>query len=535
MIQTKSKKQKKEEATRKAEEQSVIDGLQSGPEKRAKEEEKAKQEAAEQGARNALQTDSEKRAKEAEKAKQKAEEQRAKDWFKSSPEPKSGENQGKTNPANPKSSRLLKENETSPVLNAFFQRGGWALNAGKSLFGDYFFSGFMRLQWVMESSGLSVSTWQNGDYKMPDLNYNFPQLCQGVKNRSGGNKADPPSVPAPDGKGNKADPPSVPTPDGKGNEADPPSVPTPDNIGNQTPPKKPYVRETDPEKIKAGREEKKRREKERKEMGRRKAANRKYEGWLEGNKMGKVGKATRKFNKAGEKFQSWVGRHSKLLKRMSKINFCPNVTEISASPIGLALTLAVRPLKESTIDQVGGLKDLTQNLNVPDCFQKWEWPYFGTNWSYPPFFLPAWDKGTTHLFGAGALHPTLTKEIEGKVLKQFRQWNMCILGLDPLDRIPIPWPPFLIPPFPIPIWYARTVSNKYGYNFQPLKSFDHTANNGEGEMVEDTNEYDPEEIVNGAPNLYCLEHYAKKASHFYSSYDEFVKDLPNRMINLPSG
>ena len=59
------------------------------------------------------------------------------------------------------------------------------------------------------------------------------------------------------------------------------------------------------------------------------------------------------------------------------------------------------------------MKELVKSL---DCFATWDWPYMGT--SNELFTIPNLGRGSnkTHLFGEGALQPTLTKEIERLLL-----------------------------------------------------------------------------------------------------------------------
>jgi hypothetical protein len=204
------------------------------------------------------------------------------------------------------------------------------------------------------------------------------------------------------------------------------------------------------------------------------------------------------------------------------INLMPNIGGMSTNVIALAVTLALKPLVDGMVS--------SSIAKVPDAFEKWEMPYMGTsNWLYT---IPTAGTGAnkTHLFGAGGLYPTLSREIEGNVLKKFRQWKMCIVGMNPMDRLPLlPFPPFVLPPPPlvIPIWYTMEVLQKYDYNLQPLK-----ANDESGNADLRTYEYDPDKLENMPPNLYTLEQYAKKATYFYEDYEAFMADLPNRITTV---
>ncbi len=152
-----------------------------------------------------------------------------------------------------------------------------------------------------------------------------------------------------------------------------------------------------------------------------------------------------------------------------------------------------------------------------------------SNWLYT---IPTAGVGAnkTHFFGAGGLYPTMTREVEGNVMKRFRQWKMCIVGMNLMDRLPLlPFPPFFIPPAPIviPIWYTQEILQKYDYNLEPLKVNDETGN-----PDYKTYEYDPTKLENMPPNLYTLEQYAKKATYYYEDYAAFLADLPNRMTTV---
>ncbi|GAB4269720.1 MAG: hypothetical protein Kow0029_05930 [Candidatus Rifleibacteriota bacterium] len=210
------------------------------------------------------------------------------------------------------------------------------------------------------------------------------------------------------------------------------------------------------------------------------------------------------------------------LMAANSLNVIPNIGGMSTNVLALAVTLALKPMVDAVVPPGIAM--------VPDAFEKWEMPYMGTaNWLYT---IPTTGTGAckTHFFGYGGLYPTLTREIEGNVLKKYRQWKMCIVGLNPMDRLPLlPFPPVFLPPPPlvIPIWYTMEVLTKYGYNLPPLYANDE---NGNADLK--TYEYDPSKLENMPPNLYTLEQYAKKATYYYEDYQAFLSDLPNRMTTV---
>ncbi|MFZ2960020.1 MAG: hypothetical protein WA705_24325 [Candidatus Ozemobacteraceae bacterium] len=205
------------------------------------------------------------------------------------------------------------------------------------------------------------------------------------------------------------------------------------------------------------------------------------------------------------------------------LNLVPDIGRMSTNVISLGATLILKPLWSVVPTTVA---------RMIDCFQKWEMPYMGTPNSVYTIPSPGTGNNKTHFFGAGGLHPPMTREIEGNVLKQYRQWRMCIVGLDMMDRLPLlPFPPpmNLLPPPPIviPIWFSQNIQAKYDYNLELLKS-----TNEAGYVVKDTPSYDPSKLANMPPNLYTVEQYAKKATYYYQTQDDFIKDLPNRMTSV---
>lgn len=228
------------------------------------------------------------------------------------------------------------------------------------------------------------------------------------------------------------------------------------------------------------------------------------------------------FNNTTDEISGKALGYLKSLQTGGKLNVIPNVGGMSTNVLALAVTLALKPMVDGLVPS--GI------ARVPDAFEKWEMPFMGTsNWLYT---VPTTGTGAnkTHFFGYGGLYPTLSREIEGNVLKKYRQWKMCIVGMNPMDRLPLlPFPPVFLPPPPlvIPIWYTMEVLTKYDYNLPPLK-----ANDASGNPDYKTYEYDPEKLENMPPNLYTLEQYAKKATYYYEDYQAFMEDLPNRMTTV---
>ncbi|MBF0548209.1 MAG: hypothetical protein HQM08_27480 [Candidatus Riflebacteria bacterium] len=210
---------------------------------------------------------------------------------------------------------------------------------------------------------------------------------------------------------------------------------------------------------------------------------------------------------------------------LNGFNLVPNIGAMSTNVISLASTLALRPIGSYLRDELG-----QKQLLMPNCFQRWEMPYMGTPNSFYTIPTSGLGNDKTHFFGAGALFPTLTREVEGLVCKQYRQWSMCIVGLNPADRLPLlPFPPYIVPPPPlvIPIWFTDTIQTKYDYNLDVLKAIDQNNN-----RVRMGKAYDPAKVVNLPANLYTNEQYAKKATYFYQSESEFLADIPNRLTDV---
>lgn len=223
-----------------------------------------------------------------------------------------------------------------------------------------------------------------------------------------------------------------------------------------------------------------------------------------------------------------LAKASDLLKSMAGlggINLVPDVGGMSTNVIALAITLALKPLTENVTSALG-----VNGIGVPDCFQSWDMPTMGTKNSLYPIPTTGTGSNKTHFFGYGGLHPTLTKEIEGNVMKYYRQWAMCIVGMNATDRLPLlPFPPVFLPPAPlvIPIWKAGEIIEKYDFNLENFK-----AHGDDGKADMEANAYDPALLENMPPNLYTNEQYAKKATYYYENAQAFIEDLPNRTTEI---
>lgn len=228
-----------------------------------------------------------------------------------------------------------------------------------------------------------------------------------------------------------------------------------------------------------------------------------------------------------------------------------------ASLIQLAITLAVMPFTQSVADSVnqtiestgetisgatGGYSDyvtltpveqgqdaMKKLIKKLDCFATWDWPYMGTKNELFTFPNLGRDSNKTHLFGDGALHPTLTKEIEGDVVFRYRQWRMVVIGVELYEKIYIMG--FPIPPIPIPLWKTTSQTKKYGYHITGVKSLDEDGKEDDKTI----GVYDPSKPENMPPNLYTVEQYAKKATYYYATPKDFIEDIPNRMIKMKDG
>ena len=163
-----------------------------------------------------------------------------------------------------------------------------------------------------------------------------------------------------------------------------------------------------------------------------------------------------------------------------------------------------------------------------DSFSKWDWPVFGYGFDQFRIPIPTTSQTTTQLFGFASAYPTLTKGIEGNVLKRARQWHLGIMSFPCLPppfgkQIPTLWGPLL--PIWFPVWHTHDIETKYEYNLWLLKEADASGN-----MELTGSPYDPTQLANHPPNLYTVEQYAKKAAFYYETAEDFYKDIPNRTI-----
>lgn len=206
----------------------------------------------------------------------------------------------------------------------------------------------------------------------------------------------------------------------------------------------------------------------------------------------------------------------------------PNIMPPQMSRIGVSIVdFPFHFAREAAFSQ--GNQALAKMLPYPGG--RWEWPFMGRGWQQYRIPVPVPSQTTTHFFGTAAAFPTMTREVEGYVLKRTRQWHLMVISWPMLPipkgkQIPIPWPPKLLLPFPLPYWHTHDLTTKYGYNLWVLSApVDNT-----GEIKEHCTVYDPSEPENQPPNLYTLEQYVKKAANFYWSAEEFYEDIPNRIV-----
>ncbi|MBU1108682.1 MAG: hypothetical protein KKB51_18545 [Candidatus Riflebacteria bacterium] len=202
-----------------------------------------------------------------------------------------------------------------------------------------------------------------------------------------------------------------------------------------------------------------------------------------------------------------------------KVNVTPNTTKFGLSMFQL-------PLHFLGSDVLGGS---IGPFKIKDPMSKWEWPMAGVGFRYYRVPFPTPSRTVTHLFGDSSLFPTLTREIEGYVLKAYRQWHFCMMSYPPGpiplgNQILTPWG-FMILPIPFPLWHTHDISDKYGFNLAILKS----PKNDSGEVDTNTNSYNPAFMENAPPNLYSPEQYAKKAVYYYPTAQDFYDDIPNRL------
>jgi hypothetical protein len=227
----------------------------------------------------------------------------------------------------------------------------------------------------------------------------------------------------------------------------------------------------------------------------------------------------------------WRDFRGKLLD--GAFNFLPPLppTKMSVNIIQLGIALAARLVALGISEaNVSENHPLIKALETVDCFSEFELPYMGTH--VGPFTLPTlgWESNKTHLFGAASLQPTMTRDIEGDVKKRSLKWRMVIVGMLAPHRLPlIPGCPFLIPPIPLPVWETKTEDTRYTYNIPLLRG----PKSNDKPWDDKTPIFDPALAVNQVPNLYTPEQYLKKATHYYKTGQEFLADIPRRLIDVP--
>jgi hypothetical protein len=157
---------------------------------------------------------------------------------------------------------------------------------------------------------------------------------------------------------------------------------------------------------------------------------------------------------------------------------------------------------------------------------KWQWPAFGTKNSL--YTMPWPDsEATTHLFGDFCLKFPYNLEIEGNVTKKFRYWYAAII------QIIIPWPVSIT--FPIPMWRTTWSDSKPEKLKQYTFRWDELAKNAPFNLAfKDFSDIkdrvrDPNAPKNKPTNLYAMDQYAKKATHFYNSSAEFNDEIKKRI------
>lgn len=216
-------------------------------------------------------------------------------------------------------------------------------------------------------------------------------------------------------------------------------------------------------------------------------------------------------------------------KKANSINFLPNPEKFSTNIISFGLAMGLRALGQSLTALDINFPGDIGGAAMKDCFSQNMLPWMGTNNSH--YCLPTlgWSDNKTHLFGLTAFYPTLTRDIEGMIAKRYKQWHVTIVGLFAKDRLPLlPFPPpwCFLPPVPVPYWFTDQVITKYDYNMWFMKALD------VDDMTADASYsmFDPEDSINMPANFYSAEQFAKKSNYYYASYENFLKDLPNRMV-----
>jgi hypothetical protein len=240
--------------------------------------------------------------------------------------------------------------------------------------------------------------------------------------------------------------------------------------------------------------------------------------------------------KRNDSYKWWTKEPHKLShedyikKKMDSINFLPDPEKFSTNIIMFGISMAFRGFGESLTDLTNGAVRFGSNPPM-DSFSRMMLPWMGTRNSY--FCLPTlgWGQNKTHLFGNYSWYPTMSRDIEGMIAKRYRQWHVTIVGLFAKDRLPLlPFPPpwCFVPPIPVPFWFADQIINKYDYNLFFMKAYDPEIDGSDTAM----SMYDPDYMINMPANYYSIEQYAKKSNYYYKDQENFLKDLPNRMIEI---
>lgn len=219
-----------------------------------------------------------------------------------------------------------------------------------------------------------------------------------------------------------------------------------------------------------------------------------------------------------------------LKKKADGINFLPDPEKLSSNIITFGLSMAFRAFGSSLTNLTSGAVAFG-STPIKDAFSRMWMPWMGTRNSY--YCLPTlgWSDNKTHLFGLNAWYPTLSRDIEGMVAKRYKQWHVTIVGLFAQDRLPLlPFPPpwCFVPPIPVPYWFTDQIITKYDYNMWFMKALDVDDMTGDDTY----SMYDPGDMINMPANYYSIEQYAKKSNYYYANAENFLKDLPNRMITI---
>ncbi|GAB4279518.1 MAG: hypothetical protein Kow0029_23470 [Candidatus Rifleibacteriota bacterium] len=240
--------------------------------------------------------------------------------------------------------------------------------------------------------------------------------------------------------------------------------------------------------------------------------------------------------KRNDSYQWWTKEPHKMSyedyikKKMDGINFLPDPERFSTNIIMFGISMAFRAFGSSLTDLTKGAVIFGSNPPA-DAFSRMMMPWMGTSNSY--YCLPTlgWGQNKTHLFGTYTWYPTLSRDIEGMVAKRYRQWHVTIIGLFAKDRLPLlPFPPpwCFVPPIPVPFWFADQIINKYDFNLEFMKAYDPEEDSADARMAM----FDPNNMINMPANFYSIEQYAKKSNYYYSSEENFLKDLSNRMVTI---